>query len=194
VPWLITEPKQYPIIDEITKQSDRGAAVIAVAMLEKHLMTAIKSRLIIKNKYAQDIGEELCGEGRALGSLIPRIHAGFLLGIYRETVHSDLLKLALIRNNFAHRTTPLNFEHRAIKRLCKELHVVKNIVQPEMLGLETPKPSDWTLDKICKVVETLSMRDRFIRTIQHIITILVSQALPSYQRPTIPMFSPLDSP
>ena len=39
--WFIDTQQHYPIIAEIEKQTDRGAGIMAAALLEGYLITAI---------------------------------------------------------------------------------------------------------------------------------------------------------
>ena len=75
--WTIRNEADNAIILETSKQTDRGAALIATAYLEERLIDAIKARLIhdltLENKLFKGSGP--------LASLSAKINMGFLLGI-----------------------------------------------------------------------------------------------------------------
>ena len=77
--WFIDTQQHYPIIAEIEKQTDRGAGIMAAALLEGYLITAIRTRLFVEGDYNEDVGKTFFADGGPLGSFIPRIHAGFCL-------------------------------------------------------------------------------------------------------------------
>jgi hypothetical protein len=186
--WYIDETKDYPIIEEIEKQTDRGAGIMAAALLDGYLTKAIGTRLFIRGSYNDEVMKKLCDDGRPLGSFVPRIHAGFLLGLYLHEAHSDLETVAVIRNIFAHRPRVLDFEHRDIRKLCKKLILIRRVAHSQMLAGATsgsPLPS---LEDVSVFVDGKPMRWRYIRTVQIIVGLLIKQTI---QRPPLP---PLPSP
>lgn len=117
--WVIQNDSDKQILEEMLKQSDRGAALIATAYLEERLVDAIKARLnrcqAIENKLFKGTGP--------LASLSARIDFGFLLGIYDPSAHRILRTIKDIRNRFAHKAEPLNFNTQNIKDLCAKIDI-----------------------------------------------------------------------
>lgn len=117
--WITTGGDDQPILEEITKQSDRGAALIASAYLEERLLAAIKARL----NSESEIEKNLFGGSQPLGSLSAKIDIGCLLGVYGLKVHKILHQIRKIRNKFAHESTPTDFNTQSIKDICEQLCV-----------------------------------------------------------------------
>ncbi|MCK1337965.1 hypothetical protein IVB38_18560 [Bradyrhizobium sp. 38] len=112
--WFISHPHKYAhAIDEIPKQRDRGAAIIATAMLEEHLLEAVQSRLA----RHQSTGKKVFNGYGPLATFSARIDFGLLLGLYAESDHRDLHLIRRIRNNFAHSMHPISFKSK--RRLQK---------------------------------------------------------------------------
>lgn len=112
--WTIRNETDKAIILEISKQTDRGAALIATAYLEERLTDAIKARLVRDVKLENTLFK---GSG-PLASLSAKINMGFLLGIYEQDIRRFLHTVKDIRNAFAHRPEPMNFKTQKIKDLC----------------------------------------------------------------------------
>ena len=185
--WYIDETKHYPIIDEIEKkQTDRGAAIMAAALLEGYLLKAIGTRLFVEGEYNNNIRKQFCGIDGALGSFGSRIHAGFLLGLYLQDAHSDLQSIARIRNYFAHRSRVLTFEHQDIKRLCKQFILIRRIAHAQMMTTAKSGSPPPTINKIATFVNNQPMRWQFIRTVQVIIGLLIKQTSQPPPLPTLP--------
>ncbi|MET4451226.1 hypothetical protein [Bradyrhizobium sp. RT3b] len=119
--WFVSHPTKYRhAMNEIPKQRDRGAAIIATSILEEHLLEAIQSRL---ERHAQVEGKVFSGYG-PLASFSARIDMGLLLGLYPETGHKRLHLIRRIRNNFAHSMQPITFKSQ--KGDCHKLASGRN--------------------------------------------------------------------
>lgn len=71
--WFVSRPESYfKSLDEIKKQRDRGAAIIAAAVLEDHLLEAIQSRLHKNEKVEAKMFKGLWPAGQLLGAHRPR--------------------------------------------------------------------------------------------------------------------------
>ena len=123
VTWFTLEDDRYfSITEEINKQRDRGAAIIAVAVLEDHLLAAIKAKL--SNNDAKIEDKMFNGYG-PLASFSARIDLGFLLGLYESEIHKALHQIRKIRNEFAHNLSPLSFRSPHIRAICAQFEPPK---------------------------------------------------------------------
>ena len=89
------------------KESDRGAAVLALALFEETLRKAIESR-----------------DAAFKGSGLPfrvNVEIAYALGLYDQETRDGLLTAGRIRNEFAHSTDPLEFEHGEVATMCWQL-------------------------------------------------------------------------
>jgi hypothetical protein len=103
---------------ELEEQTDRGAAIIAAALLEHHLGEAIRTRLTPLNSAMRD---NLFGSRGSLGGFQAKIDMGFALGLYTKDAHHDLDSIRKIRNRFAHTPVALDFHDREIEKLALSL-------------------------------------------------------------------------
>src|SRR5262249_15079476 len=115
--WFFDASKYPKLIEEIDKQRDRGAAILAASVLEDHLTQIIKTRLERNPKIESRMFK---GYG-PLASFAAKIDLGFLLGLYSPHVHKQFGYIREIRNEFAHNLQPLSFRSQRIKDLCSHL-------------------------------------------------------------------------
>jgi hypothetical protein len=108
-----------PIIAEIEKQTDRAAALIAGAYLEERLKIAIQARTIRDT----DVEKQIYRSSGPLGSFSAKIDMGLLLGIYEPQVHKMLHTVKDIRNEFAHKAEPRDFNSQRIRDLSFNMNV-----------------------------------------------------------------------
>jgi DNA-binding MltR family transcriptional regulator len=118
MPWTIDDDADPAVVKEIEKHSDRGAALIAGALLEERLLKSIKKSLQQRNEAIE--GKMFKGSG-PLATFAAKIDLGLLLGIYKESTHKGLHIIRRIRNEFAHDPKPLSFRSQKIKALCQNI-------------------------------------------------------------------------
>lgn len=151
--WTLSNKDQYEIIAEIDAQTDRGAAVIAVAYLENRLTALIQSRLHDISKVSDRIFK---GYG-PLGEMRSKIDMGYVMGFYGPRTYKDLTTLRRIRNDFAHDERPLDFQSQSIKARCDNLYLPTKILR---MG-ETAPPTE--------------PRDKFMCAVQLLLAFLLSE-------------------
>lgn len=119
--WVLaSQPKDYThTYREIKKQRDRGAGIIAAAVLQDILLEAIKSRL----DRGSPIEPNMFKHGGALGSFGTQIDLGFLMGFYSDHIRKMLHIVRVIRNDFAHNVHPVSF--RSQRDNCGKLQLDK---------------------------------------------------------------------
>jgi DNA-binding MltR family transcriptional regulator len=121
--WVIASEADKPILDEIKNQTDRGAALIATAYLEERLLAAIKARIV----RDESLENELFRGSGPLAAFSVKIDFGFMLGIFDASVHKMLHTIRKIRNEFAHKPEPRDFNSQRIGDLCKNISIVNEI-------------------------------------------------------------------
>ena len=89
------------------KESDRGAAVLAWALLEEPLRKAIESR-------------DAAFEGSGLSFRV-NIEIAYALGLYDQETRDGLHTVRKIRNKFAHSRDPLEFKHGEVAAMFRQL-------------------------------------------------------------------------
>ncbi len=96
------------MFQELVKQTDRGAALIAGELVNTMLRTAISA-----SSPDGVAAEELFDKPNApLGSFYSRILVGHLMGLYDSSIKDRLQTIRGIRNHFAHALVAHDFsEH-----------------------------------------------------------------------------------
>ena len=95
-------------LDEIEKQTDRGAALIAASVIDGLLEHLIIARLVeLSSNRKKELFEQSNGPLRSLSS---KIELGFALGLFNEERRQSLHLIRDVRNAFAHRMDPISFE------------------------------------------------------------------------------------
>ncbi len=160
--WTIQGEADKAIILEISKQTDRGAALIATAYLEGRLSGAIKARLVrdatIESRFFK-------GQG-PLASLSAKIDMGYLLGVYEQDVRRFLRTVKDIRNAFAHRPEPMDFKSQKIKDLCSNIDISVK------LGLHVTAPGGDTYDIDFDIKSDGTPRTAFFNMTMYLLLIL----------------------
>jgi hypothetical protein len=122
-----------PIMAELMKQSDRGAAIIAGSVLEQILEAAIKARL---RPLLGGQQKALFGRMAPLSTFSAKIELGFVIGLYSEAAYTNLNMIREVRNKFAHEFDALSFDHPLVAK------IILNPDRPRLLkstAAEKPK-------------------------------------------------------
>lgn len=114
------------LLEEIEEQSDRGAAIVAVAWVEESITAALESFL----HHEPNSWKRLFAGSGPLANLSSKIDLCRLLGLITDTIRSDLHIIRDVRNEFAHQIahkthhTKLAFTTNHIKDKCLSLKCV----------------------------------------------------------------------
>jgi mannitol operon repressor len=110
-------------LEELNKESDRGAALVSVAMLDD-LFKKIILAFLIDNK---DTPKLLSGFNAPLGTFSARIITAYSLGLVSEEEYDECNWLKLVRNQFAHNVHQ-KFGDKKVKDICANLRfAAKNV-------------------------------------------------------------------
>jgi len=99
------------------KESDRGAALTAAALLDERLCEILK--VFFADVSASD--NLLAGFNAPLGTFSARITAAYVLSLIQENEYQELNLIRKIRNEFGHSWKDVSFEAQKIRDLCNEL-------------------------------------------------------------------------
>lgn len=103
-------------LDALNAESDRGAALISVAMLDDLLEKAILAFLVDTSEKSK----LLSGFNAPLGTFSARCLAAYSLGLISENEFRECDRIRRIRNQFAH-SIYQSFEDQKIRDLCASL-------------------------------------------------------------------------
>jgi DNA-binding MltR family transcriptional regulator len=123
--WGDIAPEDRTIIQElIDEKTDRGAAIVAMAILDERLKTLLEHHFI----KDENLEKHLFGLDRPpLGTLAGKIHVLYALGIISSVTHGDLIAMSRIRNEFAHYSLR-KFDTPEIAKQCKKLSFPYRII------------------------------------------------------------------
>jgi DNA-binding MltR family transcriptional regulator len=116
------------IYAEVEAQTDRGAAIIAAAIVDDLLTEALRRRLILTTTLAENLFN--FDKNGPLANLTQKIDLAFAVGMIRSSVRNDLHNIRRIRNRFAHKIEPLTFADQKISQWCALLATGENLVLP----------------------------------------------------------------
>lgn len=115
----------------IHDQDARSAVLTGAAILDVALRDVLRSRLWLRSK--DDYNAMFNGDRSVLGTFSARIKMAEALRIIGPVSRSQLNFIRGIRNHFAHKYQPLDFDHPEIARLCDALTIA---IWPE--GIRRP--------------------------------------------------------
>jgi hypothetical protein len=171
--WLLPDPAQRPVVDELESQTDRGAAIIGASLVESLLRQALESRMRVRTPIEKRTAKGLFGTMGPLSSFSAKIDLGVLLGLYPEEVRGDLHRIRDVRNEFAHEHQPRDFGSPRIAELCSRFWLPHNLFIVASRGGPLACPAD--------------ARDRYILTLKLLVSLL-QRAVVNPHRPPDPLW------
>jgi len=106
-----------PLLDQLNKESERGAVLLACSYIEDQLEDIITSFLIDDTTEYEKLFH---GLNAPLGALSSRATMAYCLGLINKSEFAEIDILKKIRNAFAH-NYKASFEDQKIKDLCNNL-------------------------------------------------------------------------
>lgn len=102
---------------EFSKESDRGAVLVAASHLDERLKSLIRVFLRDTNSAAK----LLDGFNAPLGTFSARVSAAHALSLIEDHEFKEITLIRKIRNEFGHKWRNIGFETEKIKSLCNRL-------------------------------------------------------------------------
>jgi DNA-binding MltR family transcriptional regulator len=109
---------------EFQQETDRAAAVLAVAYLDNRLAKLLRSKFVSQHKLIDSLFD---GQG-GLSSFSAKISLAFAVGLISLPTAEDLHLIRKIRNDFAHKPHSLSFQAPLIANYVSKLSVFKTTV------------------------------------------------------------------
>jgi DNA-binding MltR family transcriptional regulator len=103
-------------LDALNEESERGAVLISLSMLDDQLRQIIHA-FLLDHPRTKPLLE---GFNAPLGTLSARALVAFSLGLISEDEYADLDLLRKVRNEFAH-NVHVSFENQRVRDVCKRL-------------------------------------------------------------------------
>jgi mannitol operon repressor len=115
-------------VEELKRESDRGLALVAAALIDDRLTETLRSLFCQGPSAAR-----LLDEGNApLGTFSSRAEACFALGLIDDHEFSEITLIRKVRNEFAHAKHGISFHDTRVKGLCSSLksHLPEGVGYP----------------------------------------------------------------
>lgn len=114
---------------ELSKETDRGVALVSVSYLDTLLKHLVCSRSTLdRRKIEMKLG--MFGANGPMDSFSNKIKICYLFGLLTDIEYQDLDIIRDIRNDFAHLLSGLSFDTSNIADTCRSLHASKVDGQP----------------------------------------------------------------
>jgi|GEM_PF-1802399 len=113
-------------MNELGKETDRGAALVAAAFLENVLETVLRAFFIDEQNVSKNKSVVRKVFNKYLESFTSRIDLAYCLGLIGPNAYYDLNLIRNIRNKFAHSYKSINFEDDEVKADCENLKTAKH--------------------------------------------------------------------
>lgn len=124
------------VYDILNQESDLACVLIGTSYLAELLASTIKVSFI-----ETSISEKILDPQRgAIGGFASRADLAYCLGIIGKSTYQDLIKVAEIRNLFAHKHLALDFGDTTISKACEGLQAWRVLLlgEEEELPIEIP--------------------------------------------------------
>lgn len=130
---LSTAEDLAAFVAELRRESDRGLALVACALIDDRLGETLRAFLRKTPSSAR-----LLDEGNApLGTLSARADACFALGLIDDHEHAEIALLRKVRNEFAHARHGVSFAAPRVSGLCSSL--TSNLPEGAGYPLQDPR-------------------------------------------------------
>ncbi len=104
-------------LDDFNKETERGAALAAAAMIDDILQRVLDA-FLIDNEGKKSL---MRGMNAPMGTLAAKTAALYAMGLISESEYADCGLIRKIRNEFAHKVR-MSFNDDDIKKMCAKLH------------------------------------------------------------------------
>jgi len=119
----IPDQNDWPILQEMMKERDRGAALIGAGFLDRKLREAIESCL----REDKATRHRMFKPSGPFGGTFNKALLGYMLGLYRKETLDDIELIGEIRNKFAHEPDPIDFEFEYVKDRALKLKLFDRV-------------------------------------------------------------------
>ena len=114
------------VLKETAKESDRAAAILIAAEMDRLLQNIVEKLFFPKAKTSDP---DLFESGGPIDNFSSRIEIAYRLGLMPKHYHDDLHIIRKIRNKFAHAPKGLTFNDPPITDWVKQLSTPQGIVK-----------------------------------------------------------------
>lgn len=140
------EARLLAFIDTFEKESDRGAVLVATALLEESLECVIRSRISDEPHVVRQCVEPLFLPEAPLASFAAKIKISRALDFISDWMFDDLERIRKLRNQFAHIHGPVSFADPAVIQFIQGLKTLDYVLS--LLSLREKAKPDSDRDRL----------------------------------------------
>lgn len=180
--WIATNKEEEEFLGQIATYPDRIVGLLAPAIVDARLEAAIRAQWQDnpKKKFLKDLFRDGGGPFSSFGI---KTRIGFAIRLYGEDAYNDLRILAEVRNAFAHKLEPKDFQNEKIAEQANKLTLPSKYSRsPDSgRGVIEMAPNTAFFDSILAMVNhsmlsaPVDARTRFIRTVEILTVFLQSE-------------------
>jgi hypothetical protein len=167
--WIYKDDDRGEFFTELKTLPDRVVGLLAAAILDDRLGSAIKANL--HDSANKKVFPVLFGYSGTAASFGNKINLGFAIGLYSEESMNDLHIIRRIRSEFSNKITVGDFNVQSIRFLISNLRIAEKYqidvnynMSPEidsrLLALAT------AITRQSSVEDIISPRNKFIRSVE----------------------------
>ena len=142
------------VVSQFHRESDRAAAIIAVAFVDQYLQHALTAAMV----KSPEIDELFDGHYAPLATFAAKSKLCFAMGLISKRFLYDLSVIRNVRNHFAHHPLETSFLNAEVNRLCLSLSIAKYFKDKESKPGQKYCARDIFLFAISAIVGKLEMR------------------------------------
>ena len=139
------------VLDVLNNESDLACVLIGTSYLAELLASMLKAKF-----NNTSVADKILGPQRGvIGGFATRCDLAYCLALITKDIYQDLIKIAEIRNRFAHKHVALSFDDSDVQYQCSQLRAWRIILDnPED---ESPEVSTQNADRIARNQFVLSV-------------------------------------
>ena len=193
--WISETEDEIELFREISTHSDRVVGILAPVVLERRLMSVIKSRWKDATTRGGTVFGELFSANGELSNHDSRLRIGLAMGLFSSAAFEEMRYIVKIRNLFAHEPGAKDFGAQPIRDFIPHLMIVDRFPPPAMQastgvpspGIELSEAEDafvGTFIEASGITDTKTLRNRFLRSVEVFSILLHQEEMhPSRERP-----------
>jgi mannitol repressor len=195
VVWIAETHDELELFREIATHSDRVVGILAPVVLERRLMSVIKSRWQDPHPRGGTLFGELFSANGELSNHDSRLRIGLAMGLFSLAAFEEMRYVVKIRNLFAHEPRAKDFATRPIRDFIPHMKINDRFPPPSAAKSSAPlRPGIdlseaggaffGTLVEASGITDTETPRNRFLRSIEVFSILLLHEEMhPSKEMP-----------
>jgi DNA-binding MltR family transcriptional regulator len=174
--FLTEREDEVEFLREVTTLPDRVVGLLAPVLIERRLVSLIKSRWTDATTRGGTLFEDLFSSSGELANHDSRLRIGLAMQFYSPDAFTEMRSIAKIRNEFAHELKAQDFSVSPICDFVTHLKIIDRFPAPSTFAIGSTKPEVaaekmadefWNgLIKLSAISDICSSKNRYLRSIE----------------------------